>query len=120
MKKSIIYLSLALALSVNAIAAETVTTFYGDTNPLCVAISKGDAETAKKIIEYGADVNEMHNGMTPLMVASRYNNVEMIEVLIAHGADVKAKDAKGQTALKYAEMSNANEAVAILKKASKK
>ena len=71
MKKSIVYLSLALALSVNAFAGDFTPTFYASSNPLCVAISKGDAATAKKIIEYGADVNATYNGMTPLMVAAR-------------------------------------------------
>lgn len=115
MKKSIVYLSLALALSVNAFAGDFNPTFYNSSNPLCVAISKGDAATAKKIIEYGADVNATYNGMTPLMVAARYNNVEMITVLLEKGANLKAKDEKGNTALKHAELSNAKEAVEFLK-----
>ena len=114
MKKSIVYLSLALALSVNAFAGD-FNSNYNSTNPLCVAISKGDAATAKKIIEYGADVNETYNGMTPLMIAARYNNVEMITVLLEKGANIRTKDEKGNTALKHAELSNAKEAVDFLK-----
>lgn len=120
MKKSIIYLSLALALSANAFASDFSSNYDNSTNPLCVAISKGDAATAKKIIEYGADVNETYNGMTPLMIAARYNNVEMINLLIEKGANLKTKDEKGNTALKHAELSNAKEAVEILKGALKK
>ena len=115
MKKSIVYLSLALALSANAFAGNFNPTFYKSNNPLCVAISKGDAVTAKKIIEYGADVNETYNGMTPLMIAARYNNVEMITVLLEKGANIRTKDEKGNTALKHAELSNAKEAVDFLK-----
>lgn len=114
MKKSIVYLSLALALSVNAFAGD-FTPNYFNSNPLCVAISKGDAATAKKIIEYGGDVNQTYNGMTPLMIAARYNNVEMITVLLEKGANLKAKDEKGNTALKHAELSNAKDAVDFLK-----
>lgn len=120
MKKSIVYLSLALALSVNAFAGDFNSNYYKSTNPLCIAISKGDSETAKKIIEYGADVNEAYNGMTPLMIAARYNNVEMINLLIEKGANLKTKDEKGNTALKHAELSNAKEAVEVLKTALKK
>lgn len=120
MKKSIVYLSLALALSANAFAGDFNSTFYKSSNPLCVAISKGDAETAKKIIEYGADVNETLNGMSPLMIAARYNNVEMINLLIEKGANLRAKDDRGNTALKHAELSNAKEAVEAIKAALKK
>ena len=115
MKKSIVYLSLALALSVNAFAGDFTPTTYKSSNPLCVAISKGDSETAKKIIEYGGDVNQTYNGMTPLMIASRYNNVEMIKLLLSKGASLNLKDEKGNTALKHAELSNAKEAVEFLK-----
>ncbi len=94
--------------------AETTTVIYLNT-PLCVAISKGEVDVVKKFIEYGADVNERSNGMTPLMLAARYNNVDIIKCLLAHGANVKAKDDKGFTALKHAELSNASDAVAYLK-----
>lgn len=124
MKKTIIYLSLALALVGNtAIAtAATPSTFglvneYRNATPLAVAIVKGDLKTVKKFVEYGSDVNEVSNGLTPLMVAARYNQVEIINFLLKSGAKVKAKDEKGLTALKYAEMSNATAAATALKKA---
>jgi len=117
MKKSIIYLGLALALSVNAMASNGKNGFSYD--PLCIAISKSDNETAKKMIEYGADVNERYNKMTPLMYAARYNNVEMIKELLEKGADLSTKDERGNTAIWYAEMSNAKEAVSFLKELKK-
>lgn len=112
MKKSIVYLGLALALSVNAMASNTLVVKNYD--PLCIAISKSDNDTAKKILAYGADVNERYNGMTPLMYAARYNNVEMLKALIEKGASISEKDVRGNTAIKYAELSNAKEAHAYL------
>mgnify|MGYP006191513899 CR=1 FL=1 len=53
--------------------------------------------------------------MTPLMIAARYNRVEIIKLLIASGARTYEKNEKGYTALKYAELSNASEAIALLK-----
>lgn len=122
MKKSIVYLGVALiSLSNVTFASEGTsnhpTTFIanGTTTPLCIAISKGEVALVKKFVEYGASVNEKSNGMTPLMVAARYNNVEIIKFLISKGADVRDKDEKGFTALKYAELSHATEAIAFLK-----
>ena len=123
MKKRIVYLGVALLALANVSMAsnpqtsekhQTVFSTY-DATPLNVAISKGDIEVVKKFIEYGADVNEESNGMTPLMTAARYNKVEIIKVLLANGARANAKDETGKTALKYAEASNAVEAVAVLK-----
>ncbi|HEU0136153.1 MAG TPA: ankyrin repeat domain-containing protein [Flavobacterium sp.] len=119
MKKSIMSLGLALATFGNVAAAtivnpatavETAITI----TPLCTAISKGDVEAVRKFVEYGADVNQKSNGMTPLMMAARYNNVEIIKILMSKGADVKAKNDNGFTALKFAELSNAHEAVSYL------
>ena len=84
--------------------------------PLCVAIVKGDFETVKKFIEYGADVNESSEGVTPLMLAARYNKAEILKFLIEKGAKIDAKDEKGNTAEKYAQMSNATDTLALLKK----
>ena len=53
--------------------------------------------------------------MTPLMVAARYNQVEIINLLLKSGANVKATTDKGLTALKYAELSKAEEAITTLK-----
>ena len=124
MKKTIICLGIALVAFSNVAMASNVqslqfseieTHAYGSVTPLCVAISKGELEVVKKFIEYGADVNEKSNGMTPLMLAARYNKVEIIKVLLANGATVDTKDEKGYTALKYAQLSSATDAVALLK-----
>ena len=124
MKKSIITFAVLLVSFSNVSFASngnqnqpsnTIVSTYNDATPLCVAISKGEIEVVKKFVEYGADINEKSNGMTPLMVAARFNNVEIIKYLISKGANVKEKDEKGFTALKYAELSNAREAIAALK-----
>ena len=125
MKKTIIYVGLALVAFGNVTIANAVVTApkfelvrAPKTNtPLGLAIAKGDVDTVKKLLEYGASVNEKCNGLTPLMLAARYNNVEIIKLLLAKGANVKAKDEKGITALRYAEASNAKEAAAVLKEA---
>ncbi|MCB0374771.1 MAG: ankyrin repeat domain-containing protein [Sinomicrobium sp.] len=88
-------------------------------SPFHMAIVKGDFETVKKLVSMGAEVNERaSNGMTPLMFAARYNRIDILRFLIEAGADLKAKNSKnGFTALKYAELSNANEAYSILENA---
>lgn len=85
--------------------------------PISIAIAYGDNETVEKLIELGADIEVRSNkmGMTPLMYAARYNNTELLKLLIDNGVDVNAKSKMGFTALKYAELSNATEAIAMLK-----
>ena len=123
MKKSVIYLSLAvLAFSTSSFAAnfkvgltsQTVA-LYAKNTPLCIAIQKGEIDLVKKLIEYGADVNEKSFGMTPLMVAARYNKVEIIKILLESGAKQNEKDEKGFTALRYAQLSYSKEAESFLK-----
>lgn len=122
MKKAIITFSLALVAFTNvALASNVVTTSksglateYKDATPLAVAIVKGDLETVKKFIEYGADINQKSNGMTPLMIAARYNQVDILKLLLDKGANFKITDDKGLTALKYAQLSNATQAAAML------
>ena len=120
MKKTIVTLGLAL-FTLGATAHETTRvnppaksyTLKAAT-PLGTAIIKGELEIVKKFVEYGADVNEMSNGMTPLMIAARYNRVEIINFLLESGANPKIKTETGWTALKYAELSNATAAVEVL------
>lgn len=121
MKKSIVYLGLALvaftnvSLASNGYHSNSVESNSISSSPMSIAIWKGDMETVKKFIEYGVDVNEKSNGMTPLMFAARYNKTEIIKFLISKGAIIKEKDSKGFTALKHAELSNANNAIVLLK-----
>lgn len=124
MKKSIVYLGVALLAFSNVslasnpnstTAAKIERTTYEGVTPLSTAVCKGDVEAVKKFIGYGANVNEKSNGMSPLMIAARYNKVEIIKILLANGANLNAKDEKGFTALKHAELSNAKDAVQILK-----
>ncbi|MBF4494283.1 ankyrin repeat domain-containing protein [Flavobacterium sp. JLP] len=124
MKNSVIILGVALVAFANVSMAANHTSLVVNpqleiTNsfsaPLHVAVSKGDVEVVKKFIAYGADVNEKSEDMTPLMIAARYNKVEILKVLLENGARPSDKNEQGFTALKYAQLSNATEAIAILK-----
>lgn len=124
MKKSIIYLGVALVAFTNvALASGSHYKFFStdkyisyDVNPLNTAICKGDIETVKKLIENGANVNKFSGGLTPLMTAARYNKVEIIHLLLSKGANPHITADNGYNALKFAEVSKAVDAVAILKK----
>lgn len=102
MKKSIIYLGVALVAFANVSMASNQTSLVKPqmeitkifSSPLNVAVSKGDLAFVKKLIEYGADVNEMSEDLSPLMTAARYNKVEIMKVLIANGARVNEKNEK--------------------------
>ncbi len=131
MKKSIITSALALCFAVVNVNAnpvsETIERHAVETvfkvNPFCVSIAKGDMETVVKLINLGTDVNQKSNGMTPAMYAAKFNRCEILKLLIKNGAKLKVKSDKGMTAKKYAELSKAKEAKAIIEdalKASKK
>jgi len=124
MKKPIVYLGIALIATANVLLASNVKSFSNISNevetvmtvtPLGTAVFKGDLITVKKFVEYGADVNEKSNGMSLLMIAARYNKVEIIKFLLSKGAHLNDKDENGYTALKHAELSNATEAIELLK-----
>ncbi|MGV3696114.1 ankyrin repeat domain-containing protein [Flavobacterium sp.] len=124
MKKTIIFLGLAFVAFTNVAGAKTISIVptsteivgYGN-SPLCNAILKGDIATVKKFVEYGADINEMSNGLTPLMFAARYNKADIVKYLLEKGADKDIKDERGNTAKKYAENSKSVEALEFLKQA---
>ncbi len=99
-------------------ASETVIGL--EVNSFCKAIMKGDVDTVKKLIELGEDVNQKSLGMAPVHFAARYNQPEILEILIANGANIKKKCDKGYTAKKHAELSNATDALAVIKEATKK
>ncbi len=88
-----------------------------DISSFCMAIVKGDYTTVKSLIGLGEDVNQKSLGMTPAMFAARYNKVEILELLIENGADLKIKSNQGFSVKKYAELSNATDALVVLETA---
>ena len=67
----------------------------------------------------GEDVNQKSLGMAPVHFAARYNKTDILQVLIAHGADLKRRCDKGYSAIEHAELSGAQEALAVIKNAMK-
>lgn len=88
-----------------------------DISSFCKAVIQGDLETVKRLIDLGEDVNQKSLGMTPVMFAARYNKVAILEMLIKNGADLKIQSSQGHTAKRYAELSNASEALEIIETA---
>lgn len=124
MKNFIIYLGIAfIAVTTISFASNSTViehqkkvSFFSETpSALAIAISKGELQTVQQIIESGTKVNKKINGLTPLMYAARYNKVEIIKYLLQMGADPNIRDSQGFTALKYAELSNAYDAITVLK-----
>ncbi|MFD2942349.1 ankyrin repeat domain-containing protein [Flavobacterium notoginsengisoli] len=123
MKKTVIILGMALVVFTNFAMASNQKPAIKDqieistylSSPLHVAVCKGDFESVKKIIEYGADVNKVIRNMTPLMLAARYNHVEIVKILLANGAKPSIENEQGFRALDYAKYAKADESIAILK-----
>ncbi|RDY58094.1 ankyrin repeat domain-containing protein [Flagellimonas nanhaiensis] len=128
MKKTILALTAICMLVANGISANEPslagsTDVYSvafEPNTFCKAIMKGDVETVKKLIELGEDVNRKSLGMTPAHFAARYNQPEILKLLIENGANLKKRSDKGYTAKRYAEMSNATQALEVIENAMKK
>lgn len=87
--------------------------------PFCKAIMNGDTATVEKMIQLGEDVNRKSLGKTPVIFAARYNQPEILKMLLENGADPTIRCDKGYSAMKYAELSNATEAMQVLRQAKK-
>lgn len=123
MKKTAVIIAIALGCSINALNATneiaTISTkevvVRQTISPFCLSILKGDYETAKKLIDLGADINAKSLGLTPAMYAAKFNRTDILKLLVEKGAKLKVKSDKGMTAEKYAELSNATDALSYLR-----
>lgn len=84
-----------------------------DMTPLMLAVDGGFIDTAKLLLEHGAEVNlKNHHGWSALFIASfqalRCDSYPMglyvIDLLLEKGADVNTKDDRGNNALHFAAM----------------
>lgn len=123
MKKSVIILGIALAMSASVSEASNlklavkhqINYSASVASPLHYAVCDGDIESVKKFIKYGVDVNKVVRDMSPLMLAARFNKFEIVKVLLANGANPRIENEKGLRAIDYAEYAKATESIAILK-----
>jgi ankyrin repeat protein len=123
MRKTVLIIAVAFGLTAPTLHAtnRTLTSNHSfevvtasELTPFCLAIVKGDLEGVKKLIELGTNVNEVSIGLTPAMYAAKYNKVEILKLLVKHGADLRKRSDKGFTAKRYAQLSNAKEALDFL------
>src|SRR5262249_37974176 len=69
---------------------------------------EGDAESARLLVEKGADVNQVTEyGWTPLLTATNNRHYKLAEYLIEHGANVNLANKGGWTPL-YLATDNRN------------
>ena len=84
--------------------------------PLCDAVSDGNIEKVKELIENGSDVNLKYLGQPPILIATIKGHLEIMEYLIEKGANVKNKDKNGFTSFHHAAESASENNVEILRK----
>ncbi|KAK4676620.1 hypothetical protein QC764_402040 [Podospora pseudoanserina] len=74
----------------------------GSHKPLHVAAYLGLTSWAERLLEAGADVNEVCNGFTPVQVAASVGNrLDMMKLLLEKGADPNSKSKWGFNAFHY-------------------
>ena len=71
---------------------------------LMIATEEGKYETAKLLIEHGANIDNHENlsGNVPLHFAVSFGHMRVLEMLVENGASIDFKALDGATALTYA------------------
>lgn len=83
--------------------------------PLITACACGSTETARVLLDAGADpACAAADGRTPLHFSAQLGDVELIRMLLSHGADPERRDHYGETPLEAAERDGATEAARVL------
>ena len=91
--------------------------------PLHYAASAGlehSVEIAAYLLEKSAYIDAPSpNGSTPLMLAAQYSSEAMVRLLVAEGADLNLRNQQGLTAVEFAEKSERDFMVQMLKSTTK-
>ena len=84
--------------------------------PLHAAVAGRRLETARLLLESGADVNATQaGGFVPLHSAAQSGERALVELLLSRGADVNARSDDGRTALSIAEAGGHEEIARLLR-----
>ena len=83
--------------------------------PLHYAAQHNSTESAKLLLESGADIEakDMSN-LTPLHYAAQHNSTESAKLLLESGADIEANAESNATPLHYAAWNNSKESAQLL------
>src|SRR5205823_9604878 len=80
----------------------------GGLSPLAFAAREGDIESAKMLLDAGANVNQVTNyGWTPLLIAANNRHYKLAAYLVERGADVNLANKGAWTPL-YLATDNRN------------
>ncbi len=94
MKNTFITLLTIILLAVSPI------TFAAEECPLCEAAKNNDVSEVKRLLDNGADVDNMNKGGgVALMHAAQKGHNEIVKLLLGNGANVNYINAYGETAL---------------------
>jgi len=125
MRKSVIAFGILFSVAFTSVQANvnpnnnnlrSITATTKNVAPISLAVAQNDYSTVKRFLELGSDVEAKDKTMrmTPIMYAARYNNVALIKLLVANGANAEETSKLGLTALEYAKLSNASDAISFL------
>ena len=76
--------------------------FDGSATLLAYAIQQDNLKVFRFLLEEGAGVNQISQGLYPLMIASRYAGTRIVKELIENAADLHISDSLNNTVLFYA------------------
>jgi uncharacterized protein len=89
---------------------------YDKNTPLHLAAMHGHADTAKLLLDDGANVNALNTaGMTALHLAAKAGFLDVVKVLVNAKPDLSIKDSRGWTALVWAENAHHDDIATFLK-----
>ena len=76
---------------------EAVSPTFGDVTPLHSACASGERESARILLEAGAEPNvRQRDSFTPLHAAAQHGDEELARLLLARGADPEARTEDGR------------------------
>lgn len=98
-----------------AAGADVNTSDNSRNTPLYVAAQEGATEMVNKLVAHGAHLEaRCMGGRTPLAAAASLGRLDALNALINAGAAVNSRDDFGNTPLKWAQISNHEDAAAVI------